>query len=41
MRIGVKTQRISITGEENNDGNGRKDEEEDIGRYCMPFRKRN
>jgi hypothetical protein len=41
MRIGVKTRRISITGEENDDGNGREDEEEDVGKYCMTFRKGN
>jgi len=38
MRIGVKTRRISIIGEENDDGSRREDEEEDVGKSCMTFR---
>jgi len=41
MRIGVKTRRISIIGEENYDDSGREDEEEDVGKYCMTLGKGN
>jgi hypothetical protein len=41
MRIGVKTRRISIIGEETYDDSGIEDEEEGVGKYCMALRKGN